>query len=195
MSFRVIAQHVTSAQLLVDNVSRFVSIGEGVVLYIAFMKGCTDEVVKTAVSSLVNTKVFLLNIDRVADEETKAQGGARAKPNALAETPNGDVLVIPQATLAGKAKGKVVQYHQQIDKEEGLRLYRLFVGELSSALLQGDDAAAERDPNGCFTTTLPTTENGVEATARRRQVLFGTYGNRQGLQFASDGPFSHAFEF
>ncbi|CUG92346.1 tyrosine deacylase, putative [Bodo saltans] len=194
MSLRVVAQHVTSAQLLVDNVSRYVSIGAGVVFYLAFLKGCTDETVKTAVSSLVTTKIFLLNVDRVADEETKAQGGPRAKPNALAETPFGDVLVVPQATLAGKAKGKVVQYHQQIEKDEGLRLYQLFVGELSSALLLGDAAAAERDANGCFA-PLPSSTTIDESTLRRRQVLFGTYGNRQGLQLVSDGPFSHSFEF
>jgi D-aminoacyl-tRNA deacylase len=188
MSMRVVAQHVSSAQLLVDNVSRYVSVGPGVILYVAFLTGCTDDTVRAAVSTLTTTKIFLLNVDRAADEEIKAQGGPRAKPNSLSESPNGDVLVIPQATLAGKSKGKAMQYHQQIGRDEGLRLYQLFVRELADVLLTTTpelNGCLERDCNGCY----------VGSHDGARQVLYGTYGNRQGLQLVSDGPFSHTFEF
>jgi len=38
-----------------------------------------------------------------------------------------DVLVIPQATLGGKLKGKSVQYHGLVDKTLGEELFTMFV--------------------------------------------------------------------
>ena len=204
MSIRVVAQAVESAKLLVDNVSRFVSIGPGVVLYVAFLNGCTDATVRLAVSSLATTRIFLLGVDRSADEASKAQGGPRAKPTSLVERPSTDVLVIPQATLAGKAKGKVVQYHQQIGKDEGHQLYHLFVDELRRTLLPQDVLMMPHDVNGVAVTTAQDGAGALEEgdgpappppPRQHRQVLCGTYGNRQALSFDSEGPFSHSFEF
>lgn len=192
MSLRVVAQAVDRASLLVDNVARYVDIEAGVLLYVAFLAGCTEDVVRNAVATIVSSKVFLLGVDRCADEEAKAQGGSRAKPSALVDSTSDSVLVVPQATLAGKLKGKVMQYHQQIDKAEGARLYRLFCFELAAALLPQvaktavDEHAADAFANG-FTRDA--------AASNQRQVLWGTYGNRQGLKIDSPGPFTHTFEF
>lgn len=185
MTVRVIAQAVDSASLLVDNVSRFVTIRKGVVFYVAFLQGCSDDTVRAAVQSLVSTKIFLLGVDRAADEDTKAQGGPRAKPQSLAEAQSdADVLIIPQASLAGRPKGKMVQYHMQCGKEDGLKLYQTFVNAMRSSLLAAE-AAQLADVNGM---------QGPQDVDGRR-VYNGTYGNRQALQFASEGPLTHSFEF
>lgn len=215
MTLRILAQAVDRAALLVDNVSQYVSIGHGVVLYVAFLAGCTDDVIKQAVSQLTTSKIFLLNVDRAADEETKNQGGTRAKPLAISESTSCDVLVVPQATLAGKIKGKTVQYHQQIPKDEGRRLYMLFCLELEKALGTQSDAcrathlerASEAVQMLQYTTATSVDEavrafgNGfraldsVGAADPFRRVIWGTYGNRQALSFESPGPYSHSFEF
>ena len=41
-----------------------------------------------------------------------------------------DVLVVPQATLGGKVKGKQLQYHGNINKSQGLEMYNLFCAEI-----------------------------------------------------------------
>lgn len=81
----------------------------------------------------------------------------------------GSVLVVPQATLGGRAKGKVMQYHSNISKDEGLRLYTTFV-----SLCEKEVMAA----------------SGAEVT-----VKHGTYGNRQVLKLDTNGPYTHLMEF
>ena len=80
----------------------------------------------------------------------------------------GDVLIIPQATLGGTLKGKLMQYHKNIDKEEGMRLYQEFI-HLCTATVK------EQNPN-C-------------------EVKCGTYGNRQVFRTDTNGPFTHLIEF
>ncbi|CAF97517.1 unnamed protein product [Tetraodon nigroviridis] len=48
------------------------------------------------------------------------------KLSSLLELP-GSLLIVPQATLGGKAKGRAMQYHTDISKEDGLRLHSAFV--------------------------------------------------------------------
>merc|ERR550532_3692675 len=75
------------------------------------MKGATveltDKLVKTAL-------------------EVKLSQDGTGKLTSILDLP-GDVLIVPQATLGGKLKGKVMQYHNNIDKTEGLQLYSRFV--------------------------------------------------------------------
>lgn len=87
----------------------------------------------------------------------------------LLELP-GNLLIIPQATLGGKAKGRVMQYHKNINKEDGLRLYATFVSLCEKELAS---AAAEA---------------GVT-------VKHGTYGNRQVLNLDTNGPYTHLMDF
>lgn len=84
----------------------------------------------------------------------------------------GDVLIIPQATLGGKLKGKKMQYHANIEKEKGLELYSRFV-----TLCEKELSASTR----CA-------EAGVH-------VKHGTYGNRQVLKLDTNGPYTHLIEF
>lgn len=37
----------------------------------------------------------------------------------------GDILIIPQATLGGRVKGRNMQYHSNSGKEEGSELYSI----------------------------------------------------------------------
>ncbi len=84
----------------------------------------------------------------------------------------GSLLIVPQATLGGKSKGRSMQYHNNISKEDGLQLYSTFVclceKELTAALAG----------------------SGVEVT-----VKHGTYGNRQVLKLDTNGPYTHLMDF
>lgn len=84
----------------------------------------------------------------------------------------GDVLIIPQATLGGKLKGKKMQYHANIEKEKGLELYSQFVTLCEKELSASTKCA----------------EAGV-------LVKHGTYGNRQVLKLDTNGPYTHLIEF
>ena len=79
----------------------------------------------------------------------------------------GDVLIVPQATLGGRVKGRGMQYHGNIDKQTGSQLYEQFVNRCREA---------------------------VQQTAKHCTVHYGTYGNRQVLSMVTDGPYSHVID-
>ncbi|MBN3302889.1 DTD2 deacylase, partial [Amia calva] len=126
------------------------------VIYICFFKGATDEIIPKIVNSLLNLKLC----------ETPA-----GQFVSVLELP-GDVLVVPQATLGGKAKGKRMQYHANIDKEDGMKLYGQFVSECQRELASCGHCG----------------EAGVV-------LRHGTYGNRQVLKLDTNGPYTHLMDF
>ena len=139
---RIVAQAANSASLLIDNVAeRVVMPTTGVLLYLSFLGETTAEHVATAVSAVASVKVFN-HLDGIPVVE-----GQRSKPQSIAEVPACNVLIIPQATLAGKPKGKQVQYHAQCDKVKGEELYYLFCKQLRDALIP-DAAQYSFDRNG-----------------------------------------------
>lgn len=80
----------------------------------------------------------------------------------------GSILIVPQATLGGKAKSRGMQYHNNIGKEDGLRLYSTFVSLCEEiAAVNGDKV----------------------------MVKHGTYGNRQVLKLDTNGPYTHLMDF
>ena len=83
----------------------------------------------------------------------------------------GDVLIVPQATLGGRLKGKSMQYHANIDKDKGLQLYERFINTCRQVL-----------------------EQGVRTEGCECVVKYGTYGNLQVLQLDTNGPFTHVLE-
>lgn len=95
---------------------------------------------------------------------------ATGKYTSVLELP-GSVLIVPQATLGGKPKGKGMQYHGNIGKDEGLKLYDSFV-----SLCQSELSACQKTDT--FT-----------------EVKRGTYGNRQVLKLDTNGPYTHLMEF
>ncbi|XP_031136212.1 D-aminoacyl-tRNA deacylase 2 [Sander lucioperca] len=130
-----------------------VQIDRGMVIYVCFFKGATDVILPKMVSTLLNL--------RLCESDS-------GKMVSVLELP-GSLLIVPQATLGGKAKGRAMQYHDNISKEDGLRLYAAFVSLCEKELT----AAAS-----------------AEVT-----VKHGTYGNRQVLKLDTNGPYTHLMDF
>ncbi|KAI4792312.1 hypothetical protein KUCAC02_033461 [Chaenocephalus aceratus] len=79
----------------------------------------------------------------------------------------GSVLIVPQATLGGKVKGRAMQYHNNTSaKRTGSELYDAFV------------SLCEK-----------------EVTSEEVTVKHGTYGNRQVLNMDTNGPYTHLMDF
>lgn len=154
---RAVLQQCLHAKLQVqpaghDSEAQFVEIDRGMVIYICFFKGATDDILSKIVSTLLNLRL------------SESDSG---KMVSVLDLP-GNLLIVPQATLGGKAKGRAMQYHNNISKEDGLQLYSNFVSLCEKEL----------------TTDAP----GVT-------VKHGTYGNRQVLKLDTNGPYTHLMEF
>ncbi|CAD5121249.1 DgyrCDS9781 [Dimorphilus gyrociliatus] len=128
----------------------FVNIDRGLIIYICFLRGITDEKIEKLARSVLQAKL----------SENYESGGKLQNILQI----NGDVLIIPQATLGGKLKGKSMQYHTNLSKTEGLDVYNKFI-DICKKLIQENKA------------------NSV--------VQNGTYGNRQVLNIQTNGPFTH----
>ncbi|CAI9624696.1 unnamed protein product [Staurois parvus] len=163
---RVVLQQCLHAKLQVkppdeDSEAEWTEIQRGMVIYLCFFKGSTKDVipkmvVSFSVSSVLNVKL----------SETDS-----GKHVSVVELP-GDILIVPQATLGGKSKGRCMQYHSNAGKELGMELYAQFISQCQKEL--------ESHPSW------------VEAGAVLRH---GTYGNRQVLQLNTNGPYTHLLEF
>ncbi|XP_061531400.1 D-aminoacyl-tRNA deacylase 2 [Phycodurus eques] len=130
--------------------AQWVQIERGMVVYASFFKGATEDLLPKMVSTLLNMRLCESSTGQMVS---------------LLDLP-GSLLVVPQATLGGKAKGRAMQYHNNVAKEVGLGLYARFV-----ALCQ------------------------QEVTAAGVSVRHGTYGNRQVLDLKTNGPYTHLVEF
>uniref|UniRef100_A0A7M4E4C6 D-aminoacyl-tRNA deacylase n=1 Tax=Crocodylus porosus TaxID=8502 RepID=A0A7M4E4C6_CROPO len=128
----------------------------GLVIYICFFRGANEELIPKMVNTLLNVKL----------SETES-----GKYVSVLDLP-GSVLIIPQATLGGRLKGRNMQYHNNTEKEKGMELYSLFVTQCEKELAANTKCA----------------EAGVV-------VRYGTYGNRQVLKLDTNGPFTHMIEF
>ncbi|XP_062863757.1 D-aminoacyl-tRNA deacylase 2-like [Trichomycterus rosablanca] len=158
---RAVLQQCLHAKLQVkpadeESEARFVEINRGMVIYICFFKGATEDMIPKMVNSLLNMKL----------SETES-----GKYTSVLDLP-GSVLIVPQATLGGKAKGKVMQYHGNIRKEDGQKLYASFVDNCQKEVCSSSKCC----------------EAGTE-------VKYGTYGNRQVLKLDTNGPYTHLLEF
>ena len=81
------------------------------------------------------------------------------------------VLIIPQATLGGRIKGKNVQYHKNIEKERGKELYQKFIELIEQQCAQ----TPKWSETGCV-------------------VKSGTYGIWQVYSTETNGPYLHFVE-
>ena len=166
---RVVAQAVDSATLLVDNVARTVAIGRGSVVYLSFLETAPQEQVRQAAQSLLRCNIFVFDLH--SEQRSSSVSIIDAKC---------EVLVVPQASLAGKWKGKSVQYHGQAPKSDGKEMYATFCSALRQELQPEVDEKALN-------------ENGEGAPGTK--VMNGSYGNRQALHLVSSGPQTHFLEF
>ncbi|XP_072221248.1 D-aminoacyl-tRNA deacylase 2-like [Leuresthes tenuis] len=163
LAARTVLQQCLQARLQIKpadehSEAQFVQISRGMVIYICFFKGATEDILPKMVSTLLNL--------RLSESTT-------GKMVSVTELP-GSLLIVPQATLGGKAKGKGMQYHNNINKEDGLRLYQAFISLCEKEL----------------TAAVASVESAAEVT-----VKHGTYGNRQVLQLDTNGPYTHLMEF
>jgi len=90
----------------------YVEINRGVVAYVCFLKSAS---IKT-VEKLCNL-IYSIKLSKPQDN---------GKLVSLFDL-KGDLLLVPQATLGGKLRGKSMQYHNNISKQEGHTLFELLV--------------------------------------------------------------------
>ncbi|XP_067390488.1 D-aminoacyl-tRNA deacylase 2 isoform X2 [Emydura macquarii macquarii] len=141
---RAVLQQCLSARLQVKppepgSEAEWVEVQRGLVIYICFFKGANEELISKMVNTLLNVKL----------SETES-----GKYVSVLDLP-GNLLIIPQATLGGRLKGRNMQYHSNIEKEKGMELYSNFVMLCEKELAANTKCA----------------EAGVV-------VKYGTYGNR-----------------
>ncbi|XP_061467587.1 D-aminoacyl-tRNA deacylase 2 [Rhineura floridana] len=160
-SARVLLQQCLRARLQVKpaepgSEAEWVEIQRGLIIYVCFFKGASEEIIPKIVDTLVNVKL------------SETEGG---KYVSILDLP-GSILIIPQATLGGKVKGRSMQYHSNVEKEIGMELYSQFVTQCERELSANTKCA----------------ESGAV-------LKHGTYGNRQVLKVDTNGPFTHVIEF
>ncbi|XP_068962087.1 D-aminoacyl-tRNA deacylase 2 [Petaurus breviceps papuanus] len=158
---RVLLQQCLHAKLQVrpaqdDAEAQWVEVPRALVIYVCFFKGAEEDLLPKMVNTLLNVKL----------SETE-----NGKHVSILDLP-GNILIIPQATLGGKMKGRSMQYHTNSGKEEGLVLYSQFVALCEKELAANSKCA----------------EAGMV-------VRHGTYGNRQVLKLDTNGPYTHLIEF
>ena len=87
----------------------------------------------------------------------------------------GDILIIPQATLGGRIKGKMVQYHGNIEKDKGRDLFAKFIDLCKKQA--GDHETWKKACLDC-----------------KVKIVNGTYGIRQVYSTQTNGPYLHLAE-
>ena len=153
---KVIIQQCIQASVKVQpDSAELEKIDGGIVAYVCFLKNATQD----TVDKMVNT-VTTVKLSRNDDGQLVS----------IIDLP-GSILIIPQATLGGKLKGKRMQYHSNIDKSDGLNLYENFV-------------------KGCKVVLSQRTNNDDKAV-----VKCGTYGSLQVVKVNTNGPYTHIVEF
>ncbi|KPI86728.1 hypothetical protein ABL78_4198 [Leptomonas seymouri] len=185
MVIRMVLQAMDQAHLLVDNDEKYVRAGRGAMIYIAFLSNesnetISDDALRRGVDAVLRTKIFThFSPERMI-----------TRPQSLEECPDMDILIVPQASLGGKVKGNSIQFHQLVPKDVGAALYDRFCHFIRVA--RGVDETRV-DANGAPTEEkdAPKSEGWIKYDHR---VISGTFGNRQGLRFESEGPFTHILE-
>ena len=156
-SVKLIIQQCSSAKLQVkpsspEGAEESVSIEKGIVVYLSFLKSATLESAKRAANFALNVK---LTQDETAD---KLQSALNTEC---------DVMVVPQACLGGKLKGKSFQYHNLLGKDVSHELYQGFVEECKQQ---------------------------IALSTSKGSLKHGTYGIRQVLTLETNGPFTHVID-
>ena len=119
---KLVIQQVSSASLLIDNAEKFVHIRAGTIVHVSFMKNATSDHVQKAAKMILGAKL------------SKGKGSTEKSGSILDY--GGDVMIIPQACMAGKLKnGGRMQYHDQIEKIVGEDLYNTLIYELAKGIL------------------------------------------------------------
>jgi hypothetical protein len=87
------------------------------------------------------------------------------------------------------------RYHSLIEKEVGATLYEQFIKTLREKIEQNKDLGNSIPRNEKQNKEDSLNSPHQQQAKRHGMVQHGTYGNRQGLKFISNGPYTHQFEF
>ena len=151
------------------------SIRAGMVVFVCFSKGADEGAAIRAAEAAARLRLCEPEV-----EQGESGGATRGKRTSVLER-RGDVLVVPQFTLGAKLKGRnnSLQYHGNVDKADGERLFAAFCAALG-ALVEGDDPGE-----------VPERSRGSRDGPR---VVGGVYGARQRLAMDTDGPYTHTLQ-
>jgi D-aminoacyl-tRNA deacylase len=202
-AIRMVLQRVNTAALLVDNISRRVVLkNQGIICHIAMFDGVNETHIPKAVKLITESKLYAFG--------TVGENAARPKPISLVEDPTVSLMIIPQASIAGRVKGKTAQYHSQCSKDIAQDLYNLFISSLRKALLPAEildkldvngELIAENNNNTAKEDNINDDDQAEGKNIEKkkqpelpRYVLNGTYGNTQALSFDSSGPMTHVLD-
>lgn len=137
-TIHLVVQRYRSCRILIEE-TKWVHLGKddkhcGILIYVSFAEGATKQKVQTAAETLCNLSVL-----------TTGGWGDGAAPKSLLqlitaseESHNVSIAIVPQANLISKvkSKGKSIQYHGQIKKEEGAFLFEYFVNFFRGCIIE-----------------------------------------------------------
>jgi D-Tyr-tRNAtyr deacylase/predicted esterase len=128
LSFRAVVMRCDSCSLLVDNKDEWVHIGPGFIIGLCFLKGASAQggTVRKAVQTFLSMPI--------GEKEGQGAGKLAGTPCTIAEAGANEVMVVPQASLAGKMKNKRMQYHNACKKDLGEELYHDFCEVMAKEL-------------------------------------------------------------
>ncbi|CAH8482947.1 unnamed protein product [Schistosoma turkestanicum] len=110
-SVKIVFQCCMSAKLLIEGGVSETTIGKGLVVYVVFLKDCSDEVLHKIAETICTVRL-------ISDDNDKLQS--------VVDSPC-DLLIVPQFCLSGKLKGKCFQYHTAVSKAIAESLYSRLV--------------------------------------------------------------------
>ena len=172
MPIRIILQRIHSAKLLLNGKSfneskeekeEWMECGEGVIIYISFFKDTNDEEINSLITKIFSNPLFRTLKSSIKKHDVEANN---------IEIDETNIMIIPQFSLGGKMKsGRAgAQYHQNAKPEIASSYYSKFCQGLKKKANQIKHKKQDKNLNvNCY---------------------FGIFGNRQGLQIVSHGPFT-----
>ena len=182
-SVQLVTQRISSSRLLVSEAEdRWVSTGPGLVIYISFIasddQSGLQERFPKIIKGLMTAKLATVSGWNKDHSDAESIQGLLTSPDMV------NIVVIPQATLAGKLKegDKYLKYHRQLTKDQSFKLYTNFIKSLAEF----------------FNTACPPIEmanNLYEPIPSRLRISWGTFGGRQGFEMVSTGPSTHYFQY
>ena len=183
---QVVTQRTTRWRMMVnEGTDEWVeSSGPGLVIYLSFVNNTLDNGVGPIDCTRISRAVkSLMNAKLATTSGWKTDHSDAVSISSLVETNEPTHLVIiPQATLSGRLNpgDKYLKYHRQVDRVRSYQLYCDFIRGIAEYMKsnEGIDFSSNTHRIG-------------DSLA----VSWGSFGKRQGFEFASSGPSTHYFEF
>jgi len=138
MSVSIVVQRFRECKLLIDELD-YVTVGGGgenycgILAYISFASTTTKVQVEQAAQTLLNLPIVTTGLWGDGESSTKSILALAAEVES-----SYSLVIVPQANLISKVKqmGKSIQYHGQINKEDGEQLYNYFNECVKGILLE-----------------------------------------------------------